>query len=181
MSEKRDNIELKTNRLTLRPFNINDSEVVSYNSQRPSVAYACSDMILPDANSVRKWIEWINSKRNILKPLQVLAIEINEEKRRIGLIGVAPKKIINNEIEILFTIADEYQNKGYATEAGKAMIDWAFQNCVLDYLVAIVKLDHIASQCVIKKLGFKHIEQRTIQYDSNPTLFNYYKLNNISD
>lgn len=176
MLENRNNLEINTQRLTLRSFNINDATVVAYNSQRPSVAYAMSDMILPDENSARQWIEWINSKCNISEPFQVLAVEKNEEKQCIGLIGIAPKRELNNEVEILFAIADEYQNKGYATEAGKAIIDWAFQNCVLDYLVAIVKLDNIASQRVIEKLGFKHIEQRIIPYDGKPTPFNYYRL-----
>lgn len=172
---------LKTKRLTLRSFNVDDSEIVSYNSRRPSVAYFMSDMILPDDNSARQWIEWINNKRNVSGPLQVLAIEQNESKKCIGLIGVAPKKELNNEVEILFAVADEYQNKSYATEAGKAIIEWAFQNSALDYLVAIVKLDNSASQRVIEKLGFRQIEQRKIEYDGKPTLFNYYRLYRIND
>jgi len=83
---------------------------------------------------------------------------------------------LDNAIEILFSIADEYHGKGYATEAGKAIIAWAFENCNLDYLVALVKLDNGASGKVIEKLGFKEIEKRTIDYDSVPTVFSYYRL-----
>lgn len=176
MQKNESYIEIKTKRLTLRPFNVNDSKAASYNSQRPRVATSMSDMVLPDEISARKWIEWINEKSNTTKSLKVLAIEQEVDKLCIGLIGIAPKSELNNEVEILFAIADEYQKNGYATEAGKAIISWAFKNCNIDYLVAIVKLDNIASGRVIEKLGFKRIEQRTIEYDGKPTLFNYFRL-----
>ena len=81
-------------------------------------------------------------------------------------------------MEILFSIADEYQNNGYATEAGKAIIDWFFSNRNNAYLCAIVKLTNIPSQKVIEKLGFEFIEEREIEFDYKPTMFKYYKLTN---
>ena len=61
------------------------------------------------------------------EPCQILAIERKNDGKVIGLMGVAPQRTIGNEVEILFGVADEYQNNGYATEAGKAMIWWAFE------------------------------------------------------
>ena len=167
---------IKTNRLTLRKFTKDDAKIVSYNSQRPNVAYFMSDMILENEQSAAEWIEWINSRFNVSESFLAFAIERNEDNVCIGFIGIGPKAELNNEIEIVFLIADEYQNKGYASEAGNAIISWAFENCSLDYLVAIVKTDNIASQRVIEKLGYVKIDEREIEYDGNLTVFQYYRL-----
>jgi len=168
---------IETERLMLRKFRTEDAEVASYNSQRPIVAHFMSDMILPDEESACEFINYINDRFNFEEPFLVFAIELLETSVCLGLIGIAPKKELNNEIEIVFSIADEYQSKGYATEAGKAIISMAFENCILDYLIAIVKPDNTASQKVINKLGYKEIDQRTLDYDGIPTLFMYYRLN----
>ena len=169
-------MKLETERLILRQFKANDAGAAVYNSQRPVVAHFMSDMVLSDEESARNWIDWINGRFNTEEPFIVFAIELQEINTCIGLIGLAPKQELNNEIEILFSIADEYHGKGYATEAGKTIIAWAFENCNLDYLAALVKLDNRASGKVIEKLGFKETEKRTIDYDGVPTVFSYYRL-----
>lgn len=170
--------EIKTDRLFLRPFKLEDAEAASYNSRKPSVAYAMSDMVLVDSKAALDWIKqthsWFSKTGRIC---QILAVERTVDQKVLGLIGIAYKDNLNGEVEILYGIADDYQNNGYATEAGKAMVNWAFSKCQLDYLVAIVKLDNYASQRVVEKLGFQYIEQRELQYDGNQTQFKYYRLN----
>ena len=169
---------IKTDRLVLRKFQISDAAEALHNSQRPNVAHFMSDMVLPDEEAATKWIEWINSRFSYDEPFIAFAIVLEETQTCFGLIALAPKEELNGEVEIVFSIADEYQGKGYATEAGKAIIEWGFSNCELDYIVAIVKLDNIASMRVIEKLGFQRIEQRIIEYDGTPTAFEYYRLYN---
>ena len=169
-------MKLETERLILRQFKTDDAGVAAYNSQRPVVAHFMSDMVLSDEESARNWIDWINGRFNTEEPFIVFAIEVQETNTCIGLIGLAPKQELDNEIEIVFSIADEYHGKGYATEAGMAIITWAFEKCNIDYMVALVKLDNGASGKVIEKLGFKEIEKRTIDYDGVPTMFSYFRL-----
>jgi len=167
---------IRTERLVLRQFESGDAKAAAYNSQRPVVAHFMSDMVLPDEDSALKWINWLNGRFSIKEPFIVFAIELLETNVCIGFIGIAPKQEIDNEIEIVFSIADEYHGKGYATEAGKAIINWVFEKCRPDYLVALVKPDNKASGSVIEKLGFKEIEKRTLNYDGVPTMFSYYRL-----
>ena len=169
-------ITLKTERLLLRPFTSNDAELAAYNSNCPTIAKAMSDMVMKDTVEATNWINWINSMANREDPWEILAIELNNICECIGLVGIVPQQKIQGEVEILFSIADEYQNNGYATEAAKAVIEWFFSTRDNAYLCAIVKLSNIASQKVIEKLGFKFIEEREIEYDYKPTMFKYYKL-----
>jgi len=172
------NITLQTERLTLKPFEEKDAYIAAYNSRQPSVADSMSDMVLADEKAGLDWINWLNSMANIESPWQVIAIELKSESKCIGLMGVIPQPKIQGEVEILFSISDEYQGNGYATEAAQEMIKWFFnsRDCDSAYLCAIVKTDNIPSQKVTEKLGFEFIENREIDYDGKLTWFKYYRL-----
>ena len=169
-------LRLETGRLLLRPFARRDAAAASYNSRQPSVAHFMSDMVLPTKRHARRWIRWIEQKMDVKIPFVLLAVELKESGRCIGLIGIGPKRELDNEIEILFEIADEHQSRGYITEAGKALIAWTFDNTGIPQLIAIVKHDNLASQRVIAKLGFVYAGERRIDYDGQMTDFHYYRL-----
>lgn len=170
-------MRIETKRLTLRRFTEDDAAAASYNSSQPIVAHFMSDMVMKTEEVSLGWIRWLNGdKFDATVPCVVLAIELKSTHICIGLIGVAPKREINNEIEILFEIADEYQNNGYATEAGKAIIWWAFEQAQQDVLSAIVKPENKASRRVIEKLGFVYCDTRTLSYDGADCAFDYFRL-----
>jgi RimJ/RimL family protein N-acetyltransferase/phospholipid N-methyltransferase len=171
------NLPIETSRLILRQFTDSDAAAASYNSKQPSVARNMSDMILNTEDDALKWIHWINNEKfDTSKPFLVLAVILKSSEKCIGLIGVAPKYELDHEIEILFEIADEYQNLGYATEAAKAIIWWAFEKAGQSVLSAIIKPTNKASKCVIEKLGFLYENTRTLPYDGKDTTFEYYRL-----
>ena len=176
-------IILETQRLTLKPFEEKDAFIAAYNSRQPSVADAMSDMVLADEKAGLEWINWINSMASVETPWQVLSVELKSENKCIGLMGVIPQQKIQGEVEILFSISDEYQGNGYATEAAQEMIKWFFntRDCNTAYLCAIVKTDNIPSQKVTEKLGFEFVENREIDYDNKQTWFKYYRLLKLAE
>lgn len=56
--------------------------------------------------------------------------------------------------EIGYGIDDEYQGKGYATEAVKLAVAWAFRHTGVAAVEAETDPDNIASQKVLAKCGF---------------------------
>jgi ribosomal-protein-alanine N-acetyltransferase len=176
------NISLETPRLILRQFTETDAAAASYNSKQPIVAHNMSDMVLHTEEEALKWIQWINNdKFDISIPCVMLAVVLKSSKKCIGLVGVSPKYEINNEIEISYEIAEEYQGHGYGTEAAKAIIWWAFEKGGQDVLSAIIKPTNIASKRVIEKLGFVYEDTRTLPYDGADTVFDYYRLYHLDD
>jgi len=169
-------MQIETTRLVLRSFVEADAQAVSFNSNQPIVARFMSDMVLETVEDARRWIAWIAGMCNDHEPCQVLAIERKADAAVIGLMGVAPKKEIGNELEILFAVADPYQNAGYATEAAKALIWWAFEQVGQDVLAAIVKPANKASRRVIDKLGFVYCDTRILPYDGEDCTFDYFRL-----
>jgi RimJ/RimL family protein N-acetyltransferase len=56
--------------------------------------------------------------------------------------------------EIGYGISEEYQNKGYATEAVKGVLEWAFSRSEVTAVEAETDPDNTASKRVLEKCGF---------------------------
>ena len=110
----------------------------------------------------------------------MIAVTLKSNKQLIGMVGIGNKEEVNNEIEIAYFISEEYSNKGYISEASKAMTEWAFTNLKLDYLIAIVETDNIPSQRVVEKCGFSKMNTKMIlnSGDTEEKPFYYYRIYN---
>ena len=60
----------------------------------------------------------------------------------------------NGIAEIGYGINDKYQNNGYATEAVKAVLEWAFTDPKVTVIEAETDAGNIASKRVLEKCGF---------------------------
>lgn len=81
-------------------------------------------------------------------------ISLKENKQLIGTAGF--KGPANNcSVEIGYGIDDGFEGNGYATEAAKALIDWAFEQEGICFVEAETDPDNIASQRILEKLSFK--------------------------
>ncbi|MEZ4708782.1 MAG: GNAT family N-acetyltransferase [Caldilineaceae bacterium] len=78
-----------------------------------------------------------------------------------------------DEVEVGYTVARAYWGQGYATEMAQAMIDVAFQQLALPTLVCFTLTTNLASQGVMRKIGF--IFERAIIHADQPHVL--YRLN----
>lgn len=64
-----------------------------------------------------------------------------------------------------YTVDQDHNGKGYATEAVKLLVNYAFEELLLHRIEAGVKPDHIASIRVLEKAGFhkEGISQKNVQ------------------
>ena len=60
----------------------------------------------------------------------------------------------DTEVEFGYRLLPKFWSQGYATEAGRAVVNHAFGDLGLTALCAIVHPDNLASSTVAKKLGF---------------------------
>jgi [ribosomal protein S5]-alanine N-acetyltransferase len=83
-------------------------------------------------------------------------IILKQESVAIGGIGFSglPKE---GKAMVGYGLNSQYFGKNYATEALKAMVEWAFQNPNLDAITADTPLEHWASHRVLEKNGFKEV------------------------
>jgi len=59
------------------------------------------------------------------------------------------------EVELAWHLYDGAEGNGYATEAGQAVLSWAYQTHGLNQLVSYIDCENHRSQAVAKRLGAK--------------------------
>ena len=83
------------------------------------------------------------------------AVTLRGEKKKlighVSFIQVEPKLFMTWEIGFIFNPA--FQNKGYATEASRSIIDHAFKKLNVHRIVGFCSMENIASQRVLEKCG----------------------------
>ena len=75
----------------------------------------------------------------------------------IGICGFPGPPDSNGIAEIAYGIAPAYQGRGYATEAAKALIDFAKSDNRVTTIRAHTLPEKSASTCVLEKCGLKRI------------------------
>lgn len=175
-------IYIETERLILRQFTVDDVEKLhSICGQSYILKW------MPDWKRTKEerkeWIIWVQehylkARKDVARIM--LAVTLKASKELIGMVGIGNKEEVNNEIEIAYFISEYHSNNGYITEASNAIIEWAFANLKLDYLIAIVELDNIGSQRVVGKCGFTKIDTKIIlnSGDTKEKIFYYYRIYN---
>jgi RimJ/RimL family protein N-acetyltransferase len=91
----------------------------------------------------------------------VLAIEHRVDAVLIGHVGFSP---LDDDVEIGFSIARDYQRRGLATEALLAASRWALQTFELDRIIAIASTANIASKRALERARFVFQEDRAMNF-----------------
>ena len=82
------------------------------------------------------------------------AMKLAENKTCIGNLGFhGPAQ--NGAVEIGYGIEPEFEGHGYATEAAKALVNWAFEQPGVEAVEAEAEESNAASLRIIEKLGFQ--------------------------
>ena len=75
-----------------------------------------------------------------------------------------------SELEVAYSLLPFYRNKGFATEAAKKCIDFAFKNNFAESLISIVSLTNAPSANVALKNGMR-IEKQTFYKENKVNIF----------
>lgn len=85
------------------------------------------------------------------EPICALVIARKETNEFIGSCGLAPLK--ESSAECYYSLLPQYQGRGYATEAIKALLDYAFGELGLSEIMAYASEENIPSIHVAQRLG----------------------------
>lgn len=67
----------------------------------------------------------------------------------------SPAGLTSAEFGLYWAISPAHQRQGYATEAARALVDYAFEHLRLERVVATTTYDNAASIAVMRKLGMR--------------------------
>ncbi|MCP3966467.1 MAG: GNAT family N-acetyltransferase [Lentisphaerae bacterium] len=89
----------------------------------------------------------------------------------IGLVALNRYLKDKNIPEIEFTINQNFWSKGYATEIGKAVLEYGFKKCDFPAIIGFTSPDNLASRKVMHKIGMKYQGQKRL----NSQLYSFYQ------
>lgn len=125
--------------LTLFTAYMQDPEVTRYTTWRPhQQLQEAKDFV---SNSISAW-------ENETRFPFVITLKENDEP-----FGMIDLHIRGCTVGLGYVIARFHQHKGYATEATRAIINWAFQQTTIYRVNASTDIENIASQRVLEKAG----------------------------
>jgi len=78
----------------------------------------------------------------------------------VGQIGCTAVPDPNGVVEVRYATIAERRDRGYATEAGGAFVDWLLQQGDVTAVVAECLVTNVASVRVLEKTGFELLEER---------------------
>jgi len=148
-------MELETERLILRQWKSTDLDVFAEINSNPNAMeyfpYLFSREQSDDLASRLK--EEIS-----LKGWGMWAAELKDNQEFIGFVGIhTPESIFSFSpcVEIGWRLHPRYWGFGYATEAGKKSLEFAFNQIELNEVVAMTTVKNYRSVAVMKRLGLK--------------------------
>ena len=156
--------ELETERLHLRALSMSDVEdIFEYASNLEVTKYTLWNTHHSRADT-RRFIQWLTVN------FACWAIVHKADQKVIGTIFLHSFNFQDRQSEIAFNLSQKYWNRGYATEAARAVIPFAFQYWALDRIEGTCMIPNVASARVLAKIGMTY-ERRIRKYDYDMTLY----------
>jgi RimJ/RimL family protein N-acetyltransferase len=148
-----------TDRLRLRRSVPDDAEAIAAYRSDPEV-HRYQGWQRTDADHVRDEIEQMVD-RPVGQPggWVQFSVEERDDHRLIGDIGLSPADDAPGVIKIGYTMSPEAQGRGYATEAVRALIDYAFDRLAADTVRAYASEENLPSIRVAEKVGMRLVER----------------------
>lgn len=167
-----------TQRLILRPLCMKDARAIYENiNHDPRVLECFLSRYAPTYEEFS-----MSSLLNYFKSNQACAwaIVLKESNQCIGLIFENSRHLERSEIEIGYSIGYPYWNKGYVTEAFKAVIQFYFSNKFCHIISASAFAENTASIKVMKKCGlvYSHTVKNEIKWHDQLHDVVYYQIRN---
>jgi RimJ/RimL family protein N-acetyltransferase len=165
---------LKTDRLTIRALTTNDLD--ECHELYLDTGWADEESTAEENFQVRKsWLDWtirnyVELDRLNQPPYGDRAVELVENGRFIGLAGLVPllapfgqlpsfggrkNAPFSAEVGLFWMISPSAQGHGFATEAARALVNFAFDVLKVGRIAAGTEYDNLASIGVMRRLGMR--------------------------
>jgi ribosomal-protein-alanine N-acetyltransferase len=158
---------LESNRLKLRPFELSDSKKVQELAGDIEIARTTLHIPFPYPDGGAE--EWINTHKTAFeKGNYTFAIERKSDESLLGSMTIGVTKQ-HNRAEIAYWIGQPYWGQGYATEASSRLVQFGFDELLLNKIWAAAFTSNPASSKVMKKLGMKYegtFPQHILKWDN---------------
>ena len=173
----REPLVLKTPSLVIRPFVLDDApRMFVLSNEDASRTWLPSQVYADEAVAVSVLTFLMDQFATPADPRRgayVLAIEHRTSATLIGHVGFSP---FEEDVEIGFAIAQDYQRRGLAVEAIVAACRWVFQEFELDRILGIVSMANVSSRRALVRAGFEHQTDKVMKSQGSVQPVSFYSL-----
>ena len=156
------NLILETERLILRPLDITDAEAMFTMDNNPNVHKYLWQKPTLELSETIKIIEMVQ-KQYVENKIGRFATILKDSGEFIGWTGI---KFVNDHVEngntnfydYGYRLNEKFWNKGFATEASNAWLDYGFNQMNIQEMNAYTHAENGASNHVLQKVGFHFME-----------------------
>jgi len=145
---------LRTPRLTLRAARMSDARDMFEYSRDPEVAHHVLWEPHASIHQTRSYLRSLLRQYRAGLPA-TFVIELNEERKVIGTIGLMWLQRDNRSAEIGYSLSRTYWNRGLMTEALREMLRFCFDHLYLNRVEAQYEIDNPASGAVMRHAGMR--------------------------
>ena len=168
MTNRFSTVTFETPRLRLRTLEPGDEEFLAALDSDPEVMHYIHSGAIP-AEVAKNWaklqVETAPHRWHLTKWMVELR---NCDRSRIGWIELSKfrgvfdplESRMSDDVSLGYEFAPKYWLQGFAAEAARPVLAYAFQTLELDRLVAFVRPDNLRSVRLLEKLGFREHARR---------------------
>jgi len=145
---------IETARLLLRPMRADDRDALLavFGDPRVMAAFGAEPF---GQSQMKRWVER-NLEHQNRHGYGLFSIIHKADRRLVGDCGLEHREIGGvPEVELGYDLRSDYWNRGLATEAARAVLEWAFGPLRLARLTSLVRQGNIASARVAEKIGMR--------------------------
>lgn len=168
---------LETERLVIRPFTEEDLDAAH---RILDVELGEADLGYESAKGIEergRWLRWTVMNYEELAKLEQppygdRAVTLRRTGQMVGACGYVPclgpfdqlrsppaagsaPSAYTTEFGLYYAVSPAFQRRGYATEAARALLEYAFRHLRLKHVVAMTTIGNVASVRVMEKLGMR--------------------------
>jgi RimJ/RimL family protein N-acetyltransferase len=164
---------LGTDRLVVRGWSVDDAEAALpiYG------AHAVTRWLTPAMNRVEDVAAmrdvlrgWQDEQPELLTPQGRWAVLLRDGGELIGGVGIRLLPPSEDDLELSWQLHPDHWGHGYASEVGRAMVDWAFTQDA-EELFAVARPNNQRAIATAKRIGMRWVGETTKYYDLRLQVF----------
>jgi ribosomal-protein-alanine N-acetyltransferase len=168
-------VNIETKRLILKRIDQSDREFIFEEFQNDFInKYLYDEEPMTDIKQADDLIEFYTTKEPRNQNRWVLMNKI--ENKKMGTCGFHLWDREKNTVELGFELMQQYNGKGYMTEAVEAIIEFARIKMKVNKIVAIVYIDNVKCKRLLERFGFVIIDKEETIFRGSMYLHDIYEL-----
>jgi RimJ/RimL family protein N-acetyltransferase len=163
-------LSLQTDRLLIRDWEEDDADAALEIYGSPDVAPWLSPALdkVTDVATMRLILgAWIEAQPNFVAPAGRWAVARRDDGEVVGGLLIRLLPPYEEDLEIGWQLRPSAWGHGYATEASRALMTWAFKDGAVDELFAVARPNNKRAIATAGRLGMQWVGETEKYYDLN--------------